>query len=550
MKPQRRLADIFYPLLIAVLIGALAGLGAVFFRWLINTFFSLLQIAGNFFCGVGGEPHWLWRLLLPAMGGLVIGPVIALWAPEIRGPGVPEVMEALALKAGHIRHRVTLIKTGATAMLIAAGASVGREGPIVQIGASIGSTVMQLLKLDRDKRRMAVACGAAAGIAAVTGTLVSRYCWRGAAVFHIPHFVMQQPTELLLYLGMGLACGFCSLVLMAVVFGLPRLYERYNLPVWLTPALGGLVVGCLGLVGLGYVTINEALGNNIPLALAAALVLVKILATGFSIGSGMSGGIFAPSLFIGAMTGSVFGHFAQLIWPATINSTAYFSLIGMGAMVSGTTLAPITAIMTIFELTYNYEVILPLMVACIPSLLVVKILHGYSVYETNLLRRGINIVRGHDVNRLRSMVVSNYMCRELQLLTVDTLLCRIGELMEQSSFPHFVVVDLYGELAGVLTLRDLRSRLTRPEQFFDATPAAALMQKEVVTVAEDDDLETAFHLFAGNEFSFLPVVGKGAPRKVVGYLKKSDLVAAYDQQILKERILQPLSWVCPIGKKR
>jgi CIC family chloride channel protein len=117
MKPQRRLADIFYPLLIAVLIGALAGLGAVFFRWLINTFFSLLQIAGNFFCGVGGEPHWLWRLLLPAMGGLVIGPVIALWAPEIRGPGVPEVMEALALKAGHIRHRVTLIKTGATAML-------------------------------------------------------------------------------------------------------------------------------------------------------------------------------------------------------------------------------------------------------------------------------------------------------------------------------------------------------------------------------------------------------------------------------------------------
>jgi CIC family chloride channel protein len=587
MKPYRRLADIFYPLLIAVLIGALAGLGAVFFRWLINTFFSLLQMAGNFFCGVSGEPHWLWRLLLPAMGGLVIGPVIAFWAPEIRGPGVPEVMEALALKGGHIRHRVTLIKTGATAMLIAAGASVGREGPIVQIGASIGSTVIQLLKLDRDKRRMAVACGAAAGIAAtfqapmagtlfaveillleleaaylsniviaaVTGTLVSRYCWQGAAVFHIPPFVMQQPAELLLYLGMGLACGFFSLFLMAVVFGLPRLYERYNLPVWLTPALGGLVVGCLGLVwpqvlGLGYVTINEALGNNIPLALAAALVLVKILATGFSIGSGMSGGIFAPSLFIGAMTGSVFGHFAQLIWPATINTTAYFSLIGMGAMVSGTTLAPITAIMTIFELTYNYEVILPLMVACIPSLLVVKILHGYSVYETNLLRRGINIVRGHDVNRLRSMVVSNYMCRELQLLTVDTPLCRIGELMEQSSFPHFVVVDLRGELAGVLTLRDLRSRLTRPEQFSDATQAAALMQKEVVTVVEDDDLETAFHLFAGNEFSFLPVVGKGAPRKVVGYLKKSDLVAAYDQQILKERILQPLSWVCPIGKKR
>ncbi len=586
MKQRGRLTDIFYPLLIAVLIGALAGLGAVFLRWLIQAIISVLQTAGNFFSDISGEPHWLWRLLLPALGGMLIGPVIAFWAPEIRGPGVPEVMEALTLKGGHIRHRVTLIKTGATAMLIAAGASVGREGPIVQIGASIGSTVMQLLKLDRDKRRMAVACGAAAGIAAtfqapmagtlfaveillldleaaylsniviaaVTGNLVSRYCWEGAAVFHIPHFVMQQPAELLLYLAMGLTCGFLSLVLMAVVFGLPRLYETYRLPPWLTPALGGLVVGSLGLLcpqvlGLGYSTINEALGNKLSLPLAATLVLAKILATGFSIGSGMSGGIFAPSLFVGAMTGAVFGHIAHLIWPSIGDSTAYFSLIGMGSMVSGTTLAPITAIMTIFELTYNYEVILPLMVACIPSLLVVKVLHGYSVYETNLLRRGINIVRGHDVNRLRSMVVKNYMCRDLQVLQSDMPLCHVGELMEQSNFPHFVVVDTQGELTGVLTLRDLRSMLTRSERFADTTTAAALMQQKVVTVTEEDDLETAFHLFAGNEFSFLPVVARHNPRSVVGYLKKSDLVAAYDQQILKERILQPLSWVCPIKKR-
>jgi CIC family chloride channel protein len=587
MKLRWRLGDIFFPLLIAVLIGALAGLGAVFFRWLITALFSLLQIAGDFFRDVSGEPHWLWRVLLPALGGLAVGPIIAFWAPEIRGPGVPEVMEALALKGGHIRHRVTLIKTGATALLIAAGASVGREGPIVQIGASIGSTVMQLLRLDRDQRRMAVACGAAAGIAAtfqapmagtlfaveilllemgtaalsniviaaVTGTLVSRYCWQGAAVFHIPPFVMHKPVELVLYLAMGLACGFLSLVLMAVVFGLPRFYERCHLPLWCTPALGGLVVGVLGLacpqvLGLGYLTINEALGDALPLGVAALLVAAKILATGCSIGSGMSGGIFAPSLFIGAMVGAVFGHWAQFLWPTMLNSTAYFSLIGMGAMVSGTTLAPITAIMTIFELTYNYEVILPLMVACIPSLLVVKILHGYSVYETNLLRRGINIVRGHDVNRLRNMAVGKYMCREPEFVEVTTPLCRIGELMEQSSFPHFIVVDLQGALAGVLTLRDLRCMLTRPEQYSGSATAAALMQHEVVTVTEEDDLEKAFHLFAAHEFSFLPVVAQGAPRKVVGYLKKSDLVAAYDQQVLKERILPPLSWVCRIDKKR
>lgn len=585
MKLHSRPAEIFYPLLIAVLIGALAGLGAVFFRWFIFWIFSLFQLAGALFVGSDGtSEHWLWRMALPAIGGLIVGPVIAFWAPEVRGPGVPEVMESLALKGGHIRHRVTLIKTWVTGILIASGASVGREGPIVQIGASIGSSCVQLLKLDREKRRMAVACGAAAGIAAafqapmagtlfaveillvemqaaylsniviasVTGTLVARYCWQEEAIFHLPHFVMAHPAELLLYLAMGIVAGLLGLLLMAAVFGLPYFFEQCRLPLWLTPALGGLVVGILGLMwpqvlGIGYEAINLALTGNIPLLLAVVLVLVKILATGVSIGSGMSGGIFAPSLFIGAMIGAVFGHCAQMIWPDALHSTAYFSLIGMGAMVSGTTLAPITAIMTIFELTYNYEVIVPLMVACIPSLLIVKVLHGYSVYETKLLRQGINIVRGHDVNRLRSMVVSDYMTRELQTIQVDTPLCEIGAMMEQSNFPHFIVRDLQGELAGVLTLRDLRSRLLHPEQFSETTTAAALMQQEVVTVVESDDLEKAFHIFAENEFSFLPVLALDG--KLAGYLKKSDLIAAYDQQILKERILQPLSWVCPIRKK-
>ena len=585
MKLHSRPAEIFYPLLIAVLIGALAGLGAVFFRWFIFWIFSLFQLAGALFVGSDGtSEHWLWRMALPAIGGLIVGPVIAFWAPEVRGPGVPEVMESLALKGGHIRHRVTLIKTWVTGILIASGASVGREGPIVQIGASIGSSCVQLLKLDREKRRMAVACGAAAGIAAafqapmagtlfaveillvemqaaylsniviasVTGTLVARYCWQEEAIFHLPHFVMAHPAELLLYLAMGIVAGLLGLLLMAAVFGLPYFFEQCRLPLWLTPALGGLVVGILGLMwpqvlGIGYEAINLALTGNIPLLLAVVLVLVKILATGVSIGSGMSGGIFAPSLFIGAMIGAVFGHCAQMIWPDALHSTAYFSLIGMGAMVSGTTLAPITAIMTIFELTYNYEVIVPLMVACIPSLLIVKVLHGYSVYETKLLRQGINIVRGHDVNRLRSMVVSDYMTRDLQTIQVDTPLCEIGAMMEQSNFPHFIVLDLQEELAGVLTLRDLRSRLLHPEQFSETTTAAALMQQEVVTVVESDDLEKAFHIFAENEFSFLPVLALDG--KLAGYLKKSDLIAAYDQQILKERILQPLSWVCPIRKK-
>ncbi|MGE4560471.1 MAG: chloride channel protein, partial [Desulfobulbus sp.] len=293
------------------------------------------------------------------------------------------------------------------------------------------------------------------------------------------------------------------------------------------------------------------LTSNLPLTLAAWLVVIKILATGFSLGSGMSGGIFAPSLFIGAMIGTVFGNLAHTLWPTTHDMTAYFSLIGMGALVSGTTLAPITAIMTIFELTYNYEVILPLMVACIPSVLVVRLLHGYSVYETNLLNRGINIVRGHDVNRLRNMLVSNYMCTEVESVGKQMPLGRVAEQMAASNFPHFIVVDENEELAGVLTLRDLRGLLSRkPQQTVSWTsPASDLMKAEVITLKQSDSLETAFDLFARHDISFLPVLTGTAPRRVVGILKKSELVAAYDQQILKDCILPPLSWFSPLKPK-
>ena len=583
MKLSNRLTDIFYPLLIAVVIGALAGLGAVFFRWLIDLLIQFFSNIDSFLSSGSVTISKIWWVVLPALAGLIAGPIITFWAPEVRGPGVPEVMEALALRGGQIRHRVTVIKTFITATLIAAGASVGREGPIVQIGASIGSSLSQLLKLDREKQRMAVACGAAAGIAAtfqapmagtlfaveillfeleasflsniviasVTGTLVARSCWGDAAIFHIPSFSMVHPGELVLYLGMGLIAGLLSLALMAVVFGLPRFIERLKIPAWLSPALGGLALGCLGLffpeiLGIGYQTINEALFGNITFAFAALMVAAKILATGISIGSGMSGGIFAPSLFIGAMLGTVFGNCAQIIWPDTILSSSHYALIGMGAMVSGTTLAPITAIMTIFELTYNYEVILPLMVACIPSLLIVKLLHGYSIYENKLLQKGINIVRGHDVNRLRSMQISDFMIRDLQTVQVDTPICETGAKMEESTFPHFIVLDLEGKLSGIITLRDLRVLLSKSVQISTATRTAALMTWDVVTVRDDEDMEKAFQIFAANEFSFLPVVSQNDPYRVIGYLKKSDLIAAYDQHILKEDILEPLSWVCPL----
>lgn len=586
---KQNLIDSIFPLLLALIIGGLAGLGAVFFRWLIGFEISLFW-SGNdgFLQQYQQASSWL-KFGAPVLAGLVMGPLLAYFAPEVRGPGVPEVMAALALRDGKIRHRVTLIKSFATATFIAAGCSVGREGPIVQIGSSIGSSLTQLFRLGPDYRRLAVACGAAAGIAAtfqapmagtlfavevllfdlevaslsniviaaVTGTVVSKLFWSDETVFQIPFFTLTHPAELLLYFGLGIVAGLFSLLFMAFVFGLTRLLNRVHMPVWLTPALGGLVVGLVGMfqpeaLGVGYETINHVLHGNVVFTGAVLLLLAKLITTSACVGSGMSGGIFAPSLFLGAALGSIIGCLAQLIWPDTPLSPAHYALVGMGAVVAGTTLAPITAIMTIFELTYNYEIVLPLMTACIPAIIVVRLLHGYSIYETKLLVQGIRIVRGHDANRLRNMKVKQYLCRDFHPLRTQTPFDDLVYDILTSPFPHFVVLDEQDQLAGVLTLRDVREQLADPAYTGEGVVAADLMKTSVITVGEEQNMEEPFHLFARHNISFMPVVASDDEKKVVGCLKKDDLLNAYNQHVLRDQVQPSARWICrlPDSKKK
>jgi len=587
MKTKHAFSIVVFPLLLAVVIGALAGLGAVCFRWLISFEIAGFWSGGSGFLEQYQQAPWLWRLLAPVLAGLVLGPVLVYLAPEVKGAGVPEVMLSLAHRDGIIRHRVTMIKSLVTATFIAAGASVGREGPIVQIGSSIGSSLTQLFRLGPDKRRLAIACGSAAGIAAtfqapmagtlfvveillfdlevtslsniviaaVTGTVVAKTFWGEQALFHVPLFTVVHPAELGLYFILGLAAGLCSLIFMALVFGLVHFWRKVDLPAWLVPALAGLAVGACGLVfpqvlGVGYDTIDHCLGNKLLLGAAALLLLAKLLLTGICTGSGISGGIFAPSLFLGAMLGTVFGYLARFLWPDTMIDPAHFALVGMGAMVSGTTLAPITAILTIFELTYNYEVILPLMVACISSLLVVKLLHGHSIYETFLLMRGVRFIRGHDVNRLRSMWVREYMHRDFESLREDTPLPEVVDKVLKSSFPHFMVLTEDDHLAGVLTLRDVRALLHDPDGARAGLVAADLMRSEVITVREDQDLKSAFHIFSRHNFSFLPVMAAHDPGHVAGYLKNSDLLTAYDQYVLRGQLPSDDGILSPFSRHR
>jgi len=557
----------------AIGIGVLAAGGALLFRTLIEVFQGLFWFHGTSFMDqVANTPWWL-VVSIPALGGLIAGPIITFLVPEARGPGVPEVILAVSARQSVIRHRVTFLKALVSGLLLGTGASVGREGPIVQIGSSVGSSLAQVFNINPQLRRTCLACGAAAGIAAtfnapiagsmfameiilmnvevsymsyiviaaITGSVLSRVFWGDFPAFKIIPFAMESYWELSAYLLLGIGAGLLSIAFVRLLFKIDSLFSSSPVPDWLSPALGGALLGGLALalpqvLGVGYDTVNAALTDNLTLKMALILLAAKLMATTVCIGSGMSGGIFAPSLFLGAVLGTAVGFGAEALWPAMGGNPAFFALAGMGAVVSGTTLAPITAIVTIFELTLHYQVILPLMAACITATLVVRFLFGYSVYELKLLKRGVNLVRGHDVAILRNIPVKDVMRRDIETISASSTLEDVMDHVLKSPFPHFVVLDDQGKLSGILSLRDLRRFLVEYDNLKSTTTVQDMMSTEVVTMKTWDTMEKALQLFEEHRFSMVPVVGWD-PGTVQGIMVKDDLLKAYDERVLKDRVL-------------
>jgi CIC family chloride channel protein len=566
--------EIFF-LLFCLLIGCLAAGGALLFRALIELGQWLLWPQGlNFFQKVLQAPWWL-KLLLPTLAGLAIGPVIVYLAPQVRGPGVPEVIEAAALRDGYIAPRVTILKPLFTALIISAGGSVGREGPVVHIGSALGSTLAQVLRLSAERTRICLACGAAAGIAAtfnapfagtmfaveiiladlqiaymshivlaaVVATVISRQFLGDFPTVAVPSFSFAHPGELILHFILGGVAGLMALMFIRGVFATDTLAGKLPGPAWLQPAVGGFLLGLLGLIcphvfGVGYDTINLMLAGKIALAASVLILATKYLATVVCLGSGMSGGIFAPSLVVGATLGTTLALGARLLFPQLTLHPADYVLVGMGAVVSGTTLAPITAILTIFELTNTYRIIVPAMVACITSMLVVRYLYGYSIYETKLLRKGTNIVRGHEISILRSLKVRDHLMPLMEVLHENTPLHEILIRADASHYPFFVVLNDQEDMVGVLTLWDLRHALPNAAELGSLVVASELMTREVVTIFPSDNFETALNKLEGHNFAYLPVVSPGDPRKVTGVLRLDDLLAVYDERVLKENLLR------------
>lgn len=503
-------------LVMGLAVGGLTGLGAVGFRYLISGLTRLFTGYDDY-AGRGRVHHGLlpalgpWFLLLaPVVAGLLYGPLVHAFAREARGHGVPEVMVAVARRGGRIPPRVAVVKALASALCIGGGGSVGREGPIVQIGSALGSTLGMAVRVPEDRLRVLVACGAAGGIAAtfnaplagvvfaleiilrdfaarsfgmvvvssVTASVVGRSLLGDQAFLLLPRFTVASVASYGLFALLGLLAGLVGVgftrVLYAVEDGCDRVWRG---PEWLRPAAGGLVLGALLLAvpemyGVGYPVLDAAVAGRYAVGFLLLLLCAKVVATSLTIGIGGSGGVFAPSLFLGATLGAAFGQAFSAVAPGVTGAPGAYALIGMGAVFAGSARAPITAVLIVFELTGEYSVILPLMTAVVLATGLSHLLSRDSVYTAKLSRRGIDLDAPEPAWGRRTPVAS-VLGPPGPLLSVDDDLTAARAALPDGS-GVLAVTGRDGRYVGVVTARAVLDQVTEEGATSGATAVPRL----------------------------------------------------------------------------
>ncbi len=498
-----------------VIVGALAGIGAIIFRYLIAIVYNLFfEGKFNYFFDDHLPLSTVWGnyvILIPVIGFFLVGVLVNKGAPEAKGHGVPEVMTAVFTNKGNIRPRVAGIKTIASALCIGTGGSTGREGPIVQIGASIGSAIGQLLHLSSFGTITLLGCGAAAGIAATfnaplggilfaielilpefsvrtfvplalsasTSTYLVRWCLGNEPAFSVPHYVLNSGYELPLYAVMGLLIGVIAVFYIKSLYKLEDLFEDWNVSPYFKPVVGGIVVGVTGLIlfksygnffifGVGYSTISDVISgvSGFSIVFLLALVVLKVFATSMTLGSGGSGGIFAPGLFIGACFGAAFGLLATTLFPTIATTPSAYASVGMGAFIGGITGAPFMAIVMFFEMTRDYSIILPLTISVVIARAFVHYHSEGTVYEIKLLKNNIKVPHERAIDMLSMTPIKEIMdayMGEDDLLTIYLYSSALDALvfMDEHHVNELAVIDSTKKPVGVVRKDDIVYFYTR-----------------------------------------------------------------------------------------
>jgi CIC family chloride channel protein len=541
--------------------GLAGGLGAIAFRYIIdlNSLLFFGYILPLISYDVNG--YNLGIILLPALGGLIVGPLVMKFAPETKGHGVPEVMEAVALKGGRIRKRVAFLKVLVSSITIGSGGSAGREGPIAQIGSTIGSILGQIFKLSAKDIRLLVVCGLSAGIAGTFNAPLGgaifgmEILYRGIGLFNAVPIILasvigaatassvlgQQPAfiapivaawgpeELLLYISLGVIFGLISVAWVKTFYAFEDGFEKLRIPPHFKPALGGLATGVMitmywqyGIMGVGYEGVNMVLAGQLSIALLLTLGIMKILATSFSIGSGGSGGIFAPSLYIGAMFGGAMGLIFEMVFPSLVDQPFTYALAGMGALFAGAAQAPLNVIVMIPEMSKNYALIPPLMASSVSSFFVAWLfLRGSSIYTIKLERRGIRLRMGRSFI-LDLIKVEEVMTKDVIAVNDDMPLMALEILFEEHHHMGYPVKS-DGEVVGIITLRDLQKV---PHEDRSKVKVGDVATKDPIIVHPDDTVHSALDRMHEHGVGRLPVVDRDNPKHMVGIISRTDLVRA------------------------
>jgi CIC family chloride channel protein len=578
-------------LILSVVVGATTGLASVFFVKLIfaiqdfsyTTVFSAVPFVGK----------WIY-VIVPVVGGLLVGPLI-LFAKEAKGHGVPEVMQALILRGGRIRPRVAVAKITASAICIGTGGSAGREGPIIQVGSALGSAIGQILRLSDERIRNLVACGAAAGIAAtynapiagvafaievlmcglqmrafgnvviaaVAASVVSRSIIGDKFAFQVPTYNMNSPVDIILYLILGLTAAIVGIMFMKMLNYSEDVFDNWKFPQIFKPAVGGVLLGILGLAymnlpgleigstsgahgggmataiphmyGAGFPFIEAAIQGNAGLWLLVILIFVKPLATAFTLGSGNSGGVFAPSLFIGAMLGGTMGHFFSNWFPSIVGNTGAFALVGMAALFSATARAPLTAMLIVFEMSNDYSMILPLMVAGVAASYFSQWLHPESIYTMKLAKRGVRFVEGRDMDIMQGVKISEVMKGRPVTIHKDQYFSDAMALFQEKNLLGFPVLQDDDKLWGIVTLQDMERTQSQENFSSRGLKVSEFAVEDPITVFPDEPIWAAIQKMSPRDLARLPVISRDGSGRLVGLISRSDILRAYDVGVVRKQ---------------
>lgn len=562
-------------IIMSMIVGLLSGFANMLFRSTMTLVHKVIFEGGSELLHINkGGIFKAFTPLLPMCGALLLIPLYYVFREEVYGYGFPRFLERVNIRGGIIKFKTFVVRILSASFTIGSGGSAGVEGPIAQIGGACGSFVGQLSNVSGNRIKLLIAAGSAGAIAATfnapiagvmfateivllgnyeltsfaaivissgIATVISRMYYGENPVFTVPKYEAVSAYEIPLYLIFGLLVGLAAVMYIRIFFMIKDKFDGINMNPHLKPALGGLLVGTIGILfpqilGDGYEFIEQALAGEMVFLIMLVLIFLKIFATSFTLGAGGAGGVFAPALFIGAMIGGSYGWIVHNLFPVYTAHPGAYATVGVGAFLSATTHAPLTGIFLLFEMTGNYKIIIPIMLASIVGTLTARRLHTDSIDSMELTRMGINIHDGREATILNSIQVGSVMTKNYTVVHEDTDIHELLEKFVEGESFYFPVVNDDGYLTGIISMQDIRSVLFEEDLKKIIRVKNVVRSRNVIVLTPDDNLNTAITKFARKDLGEIPVVNIYNRRKVVGMLKRADVFNAYNKELLRRRL--------------